>query len=152
MDFNIGETFEVFMAVAILTVAIVMVISASPPNYLHHINKDPTLLWYHLRRADVVQSNRKRQKYFAGHTLSFVANLCFLDPTPYLANFPKFCHFFDAFPNKLHSSVLAEPSAFLALHLRYFLCGINQIDYMDVFANYCHASCALERVCLTKNV
>lgn len=91
MEFNIGETFEVFMAVAILTVAMVMVIS--PPNYLHHINKDPTLLWYHLRRADVVQSNRKRQKYFAGHTLSFVANLCFLDPTPYLANFPKFCHF-----------------------------------------------------------
>ena len=33
------------MAVAILTVAIVMVISASPPNYLHHhINEDPTLL------------------------------------------------------------------------------------------------------------
>ena len=44
MDFNIEETFEVFMAVVILTVAIVMVISASPPNYLHHINKDPTLL------------------------------------------------------------------------------------------------------------
>ena len=44
MDFNIGETLEVFMALAILTVAIVMVISASPPNYLHHhINEDPRL-------------------------------------------------------------------------------------------------------------
>ena len=49
MDFNIEETFEVFMAVAILTVAIVMVISASPLNYLHHhINENPTLLIYHL--------------------------------------------------------------------------------------------------------
>ena len=56
MDFNIGETFEVFMAVAILTVAIVMVISASPPNYLHHINKDPTLTLIPPRRADIVQS------------------------------------------------------------------------------------------------
>ena len=54
MDFNIEETFEVFMAVAILSVAIVMVISAPPPNYLHHhINKDPTLL-IPPRRADVV--------------------------------------------------------------------------------------------------
>ena len=36
MDFNIEETFEVFIAVAILTVAIIMVISASLLNYLHH--------------------------------------------------------------------------------------------------------------------
>ena len=71
------------------------------------------------------RASEKDKKYFAGHTLSFVANLSFPDPTPYLGNFPKFCHFSDAFPNKLHSSVLAEPSAFLALHLRYFLCGVN---------------------------
>ena len=49
MDFNIEETFEVFIAVAILTVAIIMVISASPLNYLHHhIKENPSLLIYHL--------------------------------------------------------------------------------------------------------
>ena len=63
MDFNIEETFEVFMAVAILSVAIVMVISASPPYYLHHINKDPTLL-IPPRRADVVQSKNSALRLF----------------------------------------------------------------------------------------
>ena len=49
MDFNIEETFEVFIAVAILTVAIIMVISASPLYYLHHhIKENPSLLIYHL--------------------------------------------------------------------------------------------------------
>ena len=64
MDFNIGETFEVFMAVAILTVAIVMVISASPPNYLHHhIDEDPTLLTPP-KRADIVQSKNSALQFF----------------------------------------------------------------------------------------
>ena len=64
MDFNIEETFEVFMAVAILTVAIVMVISASPPNYLHHhINEDPTLLTPP-KRTDVVQSKNCAVRFF----------------------------------------------------------------------------------------
>ena len=64
MDFNIEETFEVFMAVSILSVAIVMVISAPPPNYLHHhINKDPTLL-IPPRRAEVVQSKNSALRFF----------------------------------------------------------------------------------------
>ena len=70
MDFNIGETFEVFMAVAILTVAIVMVISASPPNYLHHISKDPTLLWYHLGRQMLCRATEKDKNILPGtHSL-----------------------------------------------------------------------------------
>ena len=64
MDFNIEETFEVFMAVAILSVAIVMVMSASPLNYLHHhINENPTLL-IPPRRADVVQSKNCSLHFF----------------------------------------------------------------------------------------
>ena len=57
MDFNIEETFEVFIAVAILTVAIIMVISASPLNYLHHhIKENPSLLIFHLGRQILYRS------------------------------------------------------------------------------------------------
>ena len=47
MDFNIEETFEVFMAVAILTVAIFMVISAPPLINIFIITLTKTLhFWY----------------------------------------------------------------------------------------------------------
>ena len=73
MDFNIEETFEVFMAVVILTVAIVMVISASPPNYLHHhINEDPRLgrqMLYGARTAPYIFCWKRQKKICRAHTL-----------------------------------------------------------------------------------